>query len=216
MNPGVQANIIALVLFILVLSGWGGRTLRDANLTPRVTAIGLLLYVLADGFTLTLRHDLHFDVAGLLLPIALTAVAMRAGPHAGARASWWIGCLTVASVTVVLMTLVPLDPAFFPLEGPALYPVCAALVSVVSVRRPFFAVSMAVMGLALGTQIDPWLHARVEVDSYLFGSREMQDWMAFAALGVLLTHGPYNTTVRIVYTWIKQRFRRREEGPERV
>ncbi|KEO83676.1 hypothetical protein [Tumebacillus flagellatus] len=216
MNPGVQANIITLVLIILVLSGWGERVLRDANISPRTAAVGLLLYVLADGFSITLPQDVHLDAAGLLLPLCLTALAMRAGPNAGARVSWWIGCLTISSVTVVLMTLVPLDPAFFPLEGPALYPVAAALVSVVSVRRPFFAVSMAVMGLALGTVIDPWLHARVDVHTYLFGGREMQDWMAFAAMGVLLTHYPYNAAVRLLTRFIRLIFKRREEGPESV
>lgn len=216
MNPGVQANIIALVLFILVLSGWGGRTLRDAKLTPRLTAAGLLLFVLFDGYTATLPNLAQVDITGVLLPLVLIALAMKAGPHAGARMQWWLGCLTVASVTVVLMTLVPLDPAFFPLEGPALYPVAAALVTVLSVRRPFAAVSIAVSGLALGALIDPWLHSRVDLHSYVFGAREMQDWMAFTAVGVLLTHGVYHAATRLAFSWLKQRFRRSEEGPEHV
>lgn len=216
MNPGVQANIIALVLCILVLTGWGSKTVQDAKLTPRLIAIGLFLFVLTDGYTVSFPYDLHVDLAGVILPLLVMMKAMILGPHAGARAQWWIGCLTVASVTIVLMTLVPLDPAFFPLEGPMLFPVAAALVSVVSVRRPFAAVSIAITGLALGALVDPWLHTRADLHTYVFGGREVQDWMALAALCVLMTHGIYQAMARLVYTRIKQRLQRREEGPEHV
>jgi hypothetical protein len=216
MNPGVQATIITIVCLILVMFGWGSKTLEDGKLRIRAAACFLIVYLLADGWNLALPSGLHGDIGGLVMPLVFTGWAMAQTDSWSYRLQWMMGMLTVACVLVVLMTLVPLDPAFFPFDAVYLYPTSAALVSVLSVRRPFAAVSIAVVGMALATFVDPFIHDRNDVHSVVFGGAEMRDFVAYTAAGVLVTHGLYHACARYVLGLLKNLFGKQEGGPEHV
>jgi hypothetical protein len=215
MNPGVQTTIITVVLWILVVFGWGARTLADGRVRVRTAALLLLGYLLLAGRVWQGPWGVKMDLGGVLLPLVLAVWALVTRPSWNARGQWVLGLMTIASVNVVLMTLVPLDPAFFPLSGGYLYPVVSALLTVMSVRKPLAAVAMAVSGIALGAWVDPLIHERVELRTYLFGGPETRDLMTFAALAVLVTHGMYQAAARYVQRVLKNRGRR-EGGPEHV
>ena len=124
--------------------------------------------------------------------------------------------MTVASALVILMTLVPLDPAFFIVDSEILFPASAVILAVCSMRRPFHALTVAVAGLLLAASIDPLLNWEPEWGEVVFGGDEVRDLLAYTMLGVLVAHGPYHATVRYVMRMIKGIFRpgRQEGGPE--
>jgi len=218
MNPGVQGTMLAIVLLILVLFGWGSKTLEDAKMTPRMAGLWLALYVLFSGVTVVWPYQIQWDVAGVVLPIALTVWEMSNSPNLTQRFHWWIGMMTVAASLVILMTLVPLDPAFFLLEAESLYVIVAVLFAVITVRRPFAALSMAVVGMALATMVDPLLHQRTEVTRMVFGGGEVRDLLLYSAVGVLLFHGLYHSVVRLISRALKHMLKQQqpEGGPEHV
>lgn len=216
MNPGVQANIVAIVLLILVLFGWGVRTLQDGHLTPRLTSALLIGYVLTVGWTLSAPNGLRWDVGGVLIPLLLTVWMISRYDTWSARLQWVMGILTVASVLIVLMTLMPLDPAFFPVSESVLYPLATVAVAVFSVRRPFAALSIAVVGLGLAAFIEPLIHGQQELRNIVLEGGETRDMIAYSAAGVLVLHRPYHVCVRYLLRVLRQLFRRQEGGPEHV
>jgi hypothetical protein len=218
MNPGVQATMLAIVLLILVLFSWGSKTLEDAKMTPRMAGLLLALFVLFSGVVVAFPFGIRWDVAGVLIPILLTVWELVQNPSWTSRFHWLIGMLTVASSLVILMTLVPLDPAFFLLKAETLYPVVAVIFAIVTVRRPFAAVTIAVVGMWLATIIDPLLHQRTEVSHVVFGGGEVRDLLMFTACGVLLFHGLYHHLVRLLSKAVRLILRqpKPEGGPEHV
>lgn len=218
MNPGVQATMLAIVLLILVLFGWGSKTLEDAKMTPRMAGLWLALYVLFSGVTVVWPYRIQWDVAGVVLPITLIMWEMSSSPNWTQRFHWWIGVMTVTASLVIMMTLVPLDPAFFLLEAETLYVTVAVLFAVITVRRPFAALSMALVGMAFATLVDPLLHQRTEVTRLVFGGGEVRDLLLFSALGVLLFHGSYHNVVRFVSRTFRHMLKQQqpEGGPEHV
>ena len=216
MNPGVQTTLLIIVLLILALSGWGTKTIEDANGRLCTVVLFLFGYALAISWEVSTAGGWQANLGGVLMPVALMAWALL---HTGSwsyRLQWVMGVLTVASVVVVLMSLVPLDPAFFPLDGVYLYPAIAALVSVISVKRPFAALSIAVIGVALAAFVDPLIHDRMDKGSVVFGGAEMRDLMSYTACGVLFTHGLYQAAARYAVSLFKALFGGREGGPEHV
>ncbi|MGZ4121798.1 MAG: hypothetical protein ACXVOI_01125 [Tumebacillaceae bacterium] len=216
MNPGVQANIIAIVLLILVMFSWGARTLEDGHLSPRSASGLLIAYVLTAGWTLSAPYDMRLDLGGVLLPLLLTVWVLVKMDSWSMRLQWVMGILTVTSVLIVLMTLVPLDPAFFPLDSVYLYPLAVVLVAVLSVRRPFFAVSISVVGMALAMLLEPLIHGREELRNVVIEGGDARDMIAYATVGVLLLHRPYQMSVRFLLGMVRHWFGRQEGGPEHV
>ena len=217
MNPGIQANIIAIVCAILVLTGWGAKTLEDGRAKARLTGFFLLLFVVATVWELPGPRGTHWNVGGLLLPLALTVWTWRATPHWSLRLQWLIGTATVTSSLVILMTLVPLDPAFFLVEPSLLYPLSAVVIAVCSVRRPFPALTIAVTGMLLASLIDPLLHGKLDWSEITIAGGDVRDSMAFIAGGVLLLHGPYHAAARFVLRLFRGRLRPQQQpegGPE--
>lgn len=217
MNPGVQATILTIVLLILTATGWGERTLRDAGWSKKRGVMLLVLYLFLIGWTIPLPGELHLDLGGILMPLFLAGWTLGRIDNWPTRLQWLMATLTVSSSMVVLMTLVPLDPAFFPLEGRYLYPAVAALVAVASVRRPFIALTIGAVGVSLGSWIDPFIHDRMDLNNVVLGGNEMRDMFACAAVGVLFGHGPYHAASRRVTGLFRNWFVRRQEGgPEHV
>ena len=163
MNPGVQTTIIIIVLLILALFGWGTKTIEDANGRLRTVVLFLFGYALATAWDVSITGGWQANLGGLLMPVALAAWSMFHTNSWSYRLQWLMGVLTVASVLVVLMSLVPLDPAFFPLDGVYLYPLAAAFVAVISVKRPFAALTIAVVGISLAAFVDPLVHDRIDI-----------------------------------------------------
>ena len=215
MNPGVQTTICIIVLLILALFGWGSKTIEEANGRLRSVILFLFAYALATAWDVNLG-GWQANLGGVLMPIGLTAWALLHTNSWSYRLQWLMGVLTVASVLVVLMALVPLDPAFFPLDGVYLYPATAAIVSVISVKRPFAALTIAVVGIAMAAFVDPLIHDRIDVGSIVFGGAEVRDLMSYTACGVLFGHGVYQAVARFVVGLFKGLFGGREGGPEHV
>jgi hypothetical protein len=216
MNPGIQATIITIVFAILVSTGWWKKTLEDAKLTPRRTVLLLGLYLLLDPWTFASASGLKWNVGGLLLPLLLALWALCSRGGWAFRLQWLTGVVTVSAALIVLMTLVPLDPAFFLVDAQVLFPLSAVVLSVCSIRRPFVALSIAVCGMAAAAFADPLFHGHVQWSDVEFGNGEVRDLMAYTAVGVLLFHGPYHACARYVLSVVKNRFgtRRTEGGPE--
>lgn len=222
MNPGVQANIMAIVWIILVATGWGQKTLEDGRLTPRLTVsfLVLFLFVTLSGLTVSAGHRVEVEVGGLLLPAAAWLWSLWAYRDASYQFQWFLGMVTVAASMTILMTLVPMDPAFFLVEVEYLYPLSVIIIAVMSVRRPFFAVSIALAGMAVAYALDPFLHGRFGAEDVVIGGGDMRDTLLYTAFGVLVTHGLYHKTAGYLKERVKNLFggrsQQQEGGPEHV
>lgn len=216
MNPGVEANIIAIVLTILIVTGWGEKALQDAKMGVRTALLFLIGFVFLSNWTLTFPAGVQINLGGTVIPLGASLWLLIVCRHVGVRLQWAVGAVTVASALVILMTLVPLDPAFFIVDSEILFPASAVILAVCSMRRPFHALTVAVAGLLLAASIDPLLNWEPEWGEAVFGGGEVRDLLAYTMLGVLITHGPYHATVRFVMRTIKGIFRprRQEGGPE--
>jgi hypothetical protein len=215
-NPGVVSNMIMIVLSILTLTGWGEKTLRDGRLSPRTAGFALILYAVLSGCTLDGPGGARWNLGGVLFSALLmvwTLGAFRSWTH---RLQYLLGVLTVASALIVMMTLVPLDPAFFILDADALYPLTALAITVLSVKRPFVALSIAWVGLMIACSVDPLIHSAFDLTATVFGGGEVRDMLAKACAGVLAVHGLYHTGAGFVLSALKslRRERRQEGGPE--
>lgn len=215
MNPGVVSNIIMIVFVILLLTGWGEKTLRDGRLSHVLAACGLIVYLAASEVTFTGPFDVRWNLGCTLMTIVLTGWTLSVFDSWSHRLQYVLGVLTVSCALLVLMTLVPLDPAFFVLNGDLLYPLMALVISVVSVKRPFVAFSIAWVGLMIAASIDPLLHRTFDLEVTIFGSGETRDLLAVAGAGVLVAHGLYHATVSYLQNIVKGlRARRSKGGPE--
>lgn len=217
MNPGVEANIIAIVLTILIVTGWGKKALHDAKMGVRTALLFLIGFVFLSNWTLTFPAGVQINLGGTLIPLGASVwLLFIVSRNAGVRLQWAVGTVTVASALVILMTLVPLDPAFFLVDSEILFPASAVILAVCSLRRPFYALTAAVTGLLLAASIDPLLNWEPEWGEAVFGGGEVRDLLAYTMLGVLVSHGPYHATVRFVMRTIKAIFRpgHQEGGPE--
>jgi hypothetical protein len=216
MNPGVEANIIAIVLCILVITGWGAKVLQDGEMSVRTAVLFLISFVFLSNWTWTLPAGVQINPGGVLIPLAASLWLLVVCRNLGVRLQWAVGAVTVASTMVVLMTLVPLDPAFFLVDAEVLFPASAVILSVCSMRRPFFALTVAISGLLLAASLDPLLNRGLKWSELVFGGGEVRDLVAYTALGVLIAHGPYHAAVRIMKRTLKGIFRpqRQEGGPE--
>ncbi|TCP59393.1 hypothetical protein EV586_101610 [Tumebacillus sp. BK434] len=215
MNPGVVSNITLIVFVILCMTGWGEKTLRDGRLSPKLAVCGLVLYVFASGMTFDGPLASRWNVGGLLFPLVLTLWSLTLFKSWQHRLQYLLGVLTVAVALLVLMTLVPLDPAFFILDADVLYPLTALIISVLSVKRPFVALSIAWVGLMAAASVDPFLHRAFELQGTVFGGGEVRDMLALTGAGVLAVHGLYHKGANFVIGLVKGwRERRSEGGPE--
>ncbi|ASS75171.1 hypothetical protein CIG75_09375 [Tumebacillus algifaecis] len=215
MNPGVISNIIMIVLVILILTGWGAKTLRDGHLSPKLAACGLILYVFCSGLNFAGPLDGRWNFGGTLFPVLLTLWSLTIFQNWQHRLQYLLGVLTVSVALLVLLTLVPLDPAFFILDPDLLYPFTAVIISVLSVKRPFVALSIACVGLMISGSVDPILHRAFQMDGIVFGGGEIRDMLALTGAGVLAVHGFYHTGANYVQSMVKGwRERRSEGGPE--
>ncbi|HEU4964698.1 MAG TPA: hypothetical protein VFV52_12705 [Bacilli bacterium] len=220
MNPGVQATIITIVWIILVMTGWGRHTLTDARLKPRAVSILLVLFLLMAGHTYNLTPRLALDIGGLLLPLGAWVWSLLAHRNASYQVQWLLGMITVAASMVILMTLVPMDPAFFLIDVDYLYPLTVIIISVMSVRRPYFALSIALVGMAMAFALDPFLHGRSGTEDVVLGSGDVRDTLLYTASGVLLLHGPYHRSASYIKSRVRALFgdnsQQQEGGPEHV
>ncbi|ARU63023.1 hypothetical protein CBW65_20125 [Tumebacillus avium] len=217
MNPGVVSNITMIVFVILCLTGWGEKSLRDGRLSPKLAACGLILYVFASGLAFDGPLESRWNLGGILLPIVLTLWSLTLFKTWQHRLQYLLGVLTVAVALLVLMTLVPLDPAFFIFDADVLYPFTALIISVLSVKRPFVALSIAWVGLMAAASIDPFLHLAFDLHGTVFGGGDIRDMLALTGAGVLAVHGLYHTGANYVLGLVKGWRERRSEsegGPE--
>jgi hypothetical protein len=201
MNPGVIATVLAIVGVILLLTDWGKSLCGEIGISPKAFGILLLAFLFATTKDVDTRFG-SFNLGGMLFLLFVTTVSMYKAKRL-THSIYILSCVcTVASVELILMTLVPYDPAMFLVDGKILYPFVACLISVIFMRSQLAAVTGGVAGIFTASLLYPVIHFQMSAMQIVWADGDTRDLMASAALGSVLLHYFLRTAFQFVRTRI--------------
>lgn len=177
MNPGVLSLLVLIVLSVLFITGWGTRYVRESQIGTGSWFVILLVA----GFLSSIQlqwEQVQIHLSSLFL--VFLAMGYTAVIHAVKnRFHYIIAIITAASVCLVLMVLVPHDPAFYFVDANFLYPLCTLLVAYLFSRKPLFCFNVSLVGIFLAGGIFD-NHMSHSVGVFEVGSPELLDLVSIA------------------------------------
>lgn len=180
MNPGALNLLVMIVFVVLFATGWGARYIVESRIGEGKWLLLMLAVGVAGSLDLqwkSVQINLAFGLYSLLLPLYLYGnLGWRE------RIYFVVSIVTTSSLVLILMTVVPHDPAFYLMDGNYLYPLGALLVAYTFSRKPLFTLMAATTGILLAGTIHEYQTSFELSGTLILGSLDLFDLVSIAFL----------------------------------